>query len=275
MNSPSQTLSNPVPADTDMAPVANYASYPCLDQKRVLITGGGTGIGATMVAAFASQGARVFFLDIDSAASSALALALSGANIAPVFHHCDVTDLAALATCLETIERSAGPIEILINNAANDTRHAIEDVSPRSWEASMAVNLRHHFFCAQFVVPGMRPAGGVILNLGSISWHRALPDLTLYMTAKAAIEGLTRGLAKDLGKDRIRVNSIIPGAVRTPKQTMLWHTPDIEAKILEGQCLQQRVEAEDVAAMALFLASDNAARCTGRDYFVDAGWYGA
>ena len=140
----------------------------------------------------------------------------------------------------------------------------------------MAVNLRHQFFCAQAVAAGMRARGqGVILNLGSISWHLALPDLTLYMTAKAAIEGLTRGLARDLGSAGIRVNTIVPGAVRTPRQMRLWHNPQEEARILAGQCLPHRIEPHDIAAMALFLASDSGARCSARDYFVDAGWYGA
>lgn len=255
---------------------ANYATYPSLAGKHVVITGGGTGIGATLVEAFAIQGARVVFLDIEENASRALVDRLTSARIRPVFYACDLTDLCALTNCMVAIESSHGAVDVLINNAANDVRHSISEVTPEKWDASFAVNLRHLFFCAQAVSKGMLQSGsGVILNMGSISWHRALPNLTMYMTAKAAIEGLTRGLAKDLGAYGIRVNSIIPGAVRTPKQTLLWHTPDEEAKILAGQCLQQRVEAEDVASLALFLASDNAARCTGRDYFVDAGWYGA
>jgi NAD(P)-dependent dehydrogenase (short-subunit alcohol dehydrogenase family) len=174
------------------------------------------------------------------------------------------------------IEREHGAIEVLVNNAANDHRHDVADVTPQYWDNSLAVNLRHQFFCAQAVAPGMKAAGtGVILNFGSISWHLALGQLTLYMTAKAAIEGMTRGLARDLGADGIRVNCIIPGSVRTPKQMALWHTPEGEQAILNAQCLRQRVVPEDIAAMALFLASDNAGRCSGRDYFVDAGWYGA
>ncbi len=254
----------------------SYALYPSLVNKRVLITGGGTGIGATLVEAFVGQGAKVSFLDIADEASLALQERLSAAAHPPRFTHCDLTDLDTLAHTLAQIEQNCGAVDILINNAANDNRHVIEAISPKQWDDSIAVNLRHQFFCAQAVLPGMKAAGGgVILNMGSISWHRALPDLTLYMTAKAAIEGLTRGLARDLGPHKIRVNSVIPGAVRTPRQTMLWHTPDEEAKILGGQCLKQRVEPEDVAALALFLASDNASRCTGREYFVDAGWYGA
>lgn len=254
---------------------APYALYPSLAHKHVLVTGGGTGIGATLVAAFAGQGAKVSFLDIADEASLALEAQLGNAAYAPRYTHCDLTDLQALALTLRNIQDSHGTVDILINNAANDTRHAVEAITPQQWDAGIAVNLRHQFFCAQAVLPGMKAAGGgVILNMGSISWHRALPDLALYMTAKAAIEGLTRGLARDLGPHNIRINSVIPGAVRTPRQSMLWHTPEEEAKIVGGQCLKQRVEPEDVAALALFLASDNAARCTGREYFVDAGWYG-
>ncbi len=253
-----------------------YATYPNLADKRVVITGGGTGIGAELTTAFALQGAKVFFLDIATEASQALAASLSSAKYPPVFMHCNLMDLEALAKTFADIEQSAGAVEILINNAANDDRHNVADVTGKYWDDRMAVNLRHHFFCAKAVAPGMAAAGGgVILNFGSISWHLALPDLSLYMTAKAAIEGLTRGLARDLGPQGIRVNCIIPGAVRTPRQEALWTGADEEAKILAAQCIQERVEVQDVAALTLFLASDNAAKCSGRDYFVDAGWYGS
>jgi NAD(P)-dependent dehydrogenase (short-subunit alcohol dehydrogenase family) len=253
-----------------------YATYPSLVDKRVVITGGGSGIGAALVEAFAGQGAKVFFLDIADQPSKDLEHALRAAPHAPKFFHCDLVDLDALAATFAAIEGSAGGVDILINNAANDDRHRIDEVSGDYWDGRMAVNLRHQFFCAQAVAKGMQARGdGVILNFGSISWHLALQNLTLYMTAKAAIEGLTRGLARDLGAHGIRVNCIVPGSVRTPRQQQLWYSPEDEAKILAAQCLPQAVEAEDVAALALFLASDNAARCTGRDYFVDAGWYGA
>jgi len=261
-------------AATPVSHVAAPATYPSLAGRRVVITGGGSGIGAAMVEAFARQGADVVFLDIAERASLALESSLAtapGIAIAPRYRHCDLLDLAALAAVFAQI----GAVDVLVNNAANDDRHQIADVSPAYWDNRMNVNLRHQYFCAQAVVPAMQAAGrGVILNLGSISWHLALPNLSLYMMAKAAIEGMTRGLARDLGPSGIRVNSVIPGAVRTPRQTELWHTPDEEVKILAGQCLPQRVEPEDVAALVLFLASDNAARCTGRDYFVDAGWIG-
>jgi NAD(P)-dependent dehydrogenase (short-subunit alcohol dehydrogenase family) len=248
------------------------AIYPGLAGKRVVVTGGGSGIGAGIVEAFARQGARVHFLDIAERESLALQAALAVLPTPPGYIHCDLTNLDKVASVFADI----GPVDILINNAANDDRHQVGNVSPGYWDNRMAVNLRHHYFCAQAVAPGMREqGGGVILNFGSISWHLALPELTLYMTAKAAIEGMTRGLARDLGPHNIRVNSIIPGAVRTPRQEALWHTPEEEARILAGQCLPLRVEVEDVAALTLFLASDAAGRCSGREYFVDAGWYGA
>ena len=253
-----------------------YATYPDLAEKCVVITGGGTGIGAEMVSAFSKQGARVFFFDIEQAASTALARSLSEVPHPPVFIACNLVDLDAIGAAFAAVVEQGGPVDVLINNAANDDRHWVDEVTPAYWDARMAVNLRHQFFCAQAVAGGMRAKGeGVILNMGSISWHLALPNLSLYMTAKAAIEGLTRGLARDLGADGIRVNCVIPGAVRTPRQELLWTSPEEEAKILAAQCLSQRVEVQDVAALALFLSSDNASRCTGRDYFVDAGWYGA
>ncbi|MYM71044.1 SDR family oxidoreductase [Duganella sp. FT134W] len=248
------------------------AIYPSLAGKRVVVTGGGSGIGAGIVEAFARQGALVTFLDIAEKDSRALAASLAALPTPPAFVPCDLTDLQKVAQIFETI----GPVDILVNNAANDDRHEIANVTPAYWENRMAVNLRHLYFCAQAVVPGMRAAGGgVILNFSSISWHLALPELTLYMTAKAGIEGMTRGMARDLGRDNIRVNSVIPGGVRTPRQEALWHTPDEEARMLAGQCLPRRVEIADVAALTLFLASDSAARCSGREYYVDAGWYGA
>jgi len=264
------------PVASAVQPKANatfeQAIYPSLAGKRVIVTGGGSGIGAGMVEAFARQGARVHFLDIADADSLALQANLAGLAVPPVYVPCDLTDLARVAAVFAEI----GPVDVLINNAANDDRHTLAEVTPQYWENRMAVNLRHQYFCAQAAAVGMQAQGdGVILNFGSISWYLALPDLTLYMTAKAAIEGMTRGLARDLGPHNIRVNCIVPGGVRTPRQEALWHTPEEEARILAGQCLKQRVEVDDVAALALFLASDSARRCSGRDYFVDAGWYGA
>jgi D-xylose 1-dehydrogenase len=251
-----------------------YATYPDLAGKRVVITGGGSGIGAELVTAFAGQGARVYFLDIADDAGRQLEAALKDARQAPKFIHCDLTNLDAVAATFAGIEQECGGVDVLLNNAANDDRHDPLEVTPAYWENRMNVNLRHQFFCAQAAARGMvERKGGAILNFGSISWHVPHTQLALYMTAKAAIEGMSRALARDLGPHGVRVNTVVPGAVRTPRQQALWHNPEEEARILSGQCIPERVEMRDVAAMALFLASDNARHCTGREYFVDCGWY--
>ena len=259
---------------TEPQPSAGRAVYPSLADKRVIVTGGATGIGEALVEAFALQGARVVFLDIADAASEALVARLApAARHAPRFDHVDLSDIASLRETLAAIEADLGGIDILVNNAANDDRHAVAEVSPAYWDDRIAVNLRHLFFAAQAVVPAMtRAGGGAILNFGSISWHLALPELVLYQTAKAGIEGMTRALARDLGGLGIRVNTIVPGGVKTPRQDALWHDAQETARILDNQCLKQRVLPQDVAALALFLASDDARMCTGHDYFVDAGW---
>ena len=244
------------------------AIYPSLAGKRVLITGGASGIGAALVEQFARQGAAIAFLDVDDDAGAALAQRVAGAH----YHSCDLRDLDALKACMEAVIAQLGGVDVLLNNAANDDRHAVTDVTPAYWDERMATNLRHLFFAAQAVVPAMQAAGGgAIINFGSISWHLGLPDLVLYQTAKAAIEGMTRGLARDLGRDNIRVTTIVPGNVQTPRQQM-WYTPEGEAEIVASQCLSERIQPHDVAALALFLASDDARMCTGHEYFIDAGW---
>ena len=253
-----------------------YAAYPDLEGKRVVVTGGGSGIGSELTTAFARQGARVVFLDIAETASRELEASLADAQYPPRFMRCDLTRLDELKAVFARIEQELGGVDILLNNAANDDRHEIEDVTPEYWDSRMNVNLRHKFFCTQAVLPGMKERReGVVLNFGSISWHLPHTQLHLYMTAKAGIEGMTRALAREVGKYGIRANTVVPGAVRTPRQQALWHHPDEEARILAGQCIPERVEMEDVAALALFLASNNARHCSGREYFVDAGWYGA
>jgi NAD(P)-dependent dehydrogenase (short-subunit alcohol dehydrogenase family) len=253
-----------------------YATYPDLKGKRVVITGGGSGIGGELTTAFAGQGAQVVFLDIAEQASRELEQSLTGSAIPPKFIKCDLTNLDELKSVFARIEEEIGGVDILLNNAANDDRHEIEDVTPEYWDSRIAVNLRHKFFCSQAVLPGMKERGhGVILNFGSISWHLPHTQLHLYMTSKAGIEGMTRALAREVGKYGIRANTVIPGAVRTPRQQALWHNPEEEARILAGQCIPERVEMTDVAALSLFLASNNARHCSGREYFVDAGWYGA
>ncbi|HEX5049115.1 MAG TPA: SDR family oxidoreductase [Gammaproteobacteria bacterium] len=249
------------------------AVYPSLRDKRVLITGGGSGIGESLVEAFARQGARVAFLDILDQESKALAERLGASKWKPRFECCDLKDVEATRATIAKLEGELGGFDVLVNNAANDDRHALPDVTPEYWDDRIAVNLRHLFFCAQAVAPGMKKnGGGVILNFGSISWHVALPDIVLYQTAKAGIEGMTRAMARDLGESSIRVNTIVPGGVRTPRQERLWHNPEEEARILAQQCLKQRVLPADVAALVLFLASDDARMCTSHSYFVDAGW---
>ncbi|RQR27583.1 SDR family NAD(P)-dependent oxidoreductase [Burkholderia sp. Bp9142] len=254
----------------------SYAIYPSLRNKTVVITGGGSGIGASIVEAFAQQDSRVVFLDVAEEDSLNLQDGLRATTHPPSFRRCDLRNTDEIQQAFFEIEESVGPIEILVNNAGNDDRHEIGRVTTDYWDDRIAVNIRHQFFCAQAAAESMRKIGrGVILNLGSIAWHLALKNLSIYMTAKAGIEGMTHGLARDLGAHGIRVNCIVPGAVRTPRQMKLWQSAASEAKLVAAQCLNQRVEPEHVARMALFLASDDASRCTGREYFVDAGWYGA
>lgn len=248
------------------------AIYPSLTGKRVIVSGGGSGIGAAIVEAFHGQGAHVAFVDIDTASGEALAARLSQGAGRPIFSACDITDCEAYAATLADLAKQLGGCDVLINNAANDDRHAVADVTPAHWDRNMAVNLKHQFFAAQAVAPMMMQAGGgSIVNLGSISWHLGLEDLVLYQTAKAAIEGLTRSLARELGRKNIRVNTIVPGNVQTPRQ-MQWYTPEGEAEIVAAQCLDGRIQPVDIAAMALFLASDDSRFCTAHNYWVDAGW---
>ena len=248
------------------------AVYPSLKGRLVVVTGGGSGIGAGVVEAFARQGARVVFFDIAEADSRTLEASLAELDPAPVFEACDLTRIEALQAALGEVIARHGPIDVLINNAASDDRHALAEVTPAYWDDRIAVNLRHLYFAAQTAAPAMREQGrGVILNLGSISWHLGLPDLSIYETAKAGIEGMTRALARELGADGVRVACIVPGNVRTPRQ-MKWYTPEGEAEIVAAQCLKGRIEPRDVAALALFLASDDARFITGHEYFVDAGW---
>jgi NAD(P)-dependent dehydrogenase (short-subunit alcohol dehydrogenase family) len=244
------------------------AIYPSLKDKRVVITGGASGIGAAVVAAFARQGAKVTFLDILEGEAIALTKAINGAPHTPKFHKCDLTDLDAVTAFF----RETGPIDVLVNNAGNDDRHKLADITPAYWDERIAVNLRHMLFCAKEVVPGMKErGGGAIINFGSISWHLGLPDLVIYETAKAGIEGMTRALARELGGDNIRVTAVVPGNVKTPRQ-MKWYTPEGESEIVDQQSLKARVEPEHVASLVLFLASDDGRMCTGHEYWIDAGW---
>ena len=244
------------------------AIYPSLKGKRVVITGGGGGIGAGLTAGFVCQGAEVIFLDIVDADSAALVAQLSGAEIPPVYMPCDLMDLSALKAILAQI----GDVDVLVNNAGSDDRHKLADITPDYWDDRIGVNLRHMLFAAQAVAPGMaRRGGGAIINFGSISWHLGLEDLVLYETAKAGIEGMTRALARELGPDAIRVTCVVPGNVKTRRQEQ-WYTPEGEAEIVKAQCLKGRLLPDHVASLVLFLASDDAALCTGHEYWIDAGW---
>ena len=259
-------------AEGVLQPFVNAAVYPSLAGRKVIVSGGASGIGEGIVEAFVRQGSAVAFVDVLGAEGEALVGRLADAPIAPVFVRCDITDSTDYPSRICNLIGRLGGCDVLVNNAANDDRHKLEDVTPAYWDERIAVNLKHQFFAAKAVIPTMRAAGrGSIVNLGSVSWHLGLADLAVYQIAKAAIEGLTRSLARELGRDGIRVNTIVPGNVRTPRQ-LQWYDPEGEAEIVAGQCLDGRIEPFDVAAMALFLASDDARFCTAHNYWVDAGW---
>jgi len=250
-------------------PTAILARYPDLAGKTVFVSGGGSGIGAAFVRAFASQGCNVAFVDIADAPSCSLAAEL-GAAVR--YWRCDVRDIVALKTAIAEAGKTFGPIRVLVNNAACDDRHRFDDMTPEYWDDNQAVNLRHQFFAAQAVAMQMDAAGGgSIINLGSVSWMRGRPALAGYTTAKAAINGLTRTLARELGTRNIRVNCIVPGAIATERQRALWFSPEQEQKFIEQQCLKFRLSEDDVARTALFLASDEARGVTGQNLIVDAG----
>lgn len=237
--------------------------YDCLAGKQVIVTGGASGIGAAMVEAFAAQGSRVSFLDIDADAAAPLVARVPGA----AFHPCDVTDVAALRAALAAVE---GGVDVLVNNAARDDRHATAEVEPDAWRRALALNLDHQFFATQAVAPRMAPGASVIM-MGSVSWMRARPGMVGYTAAKAALNGLTRTLARELGEAGIRVNCIVPGAIRTERQTRLWRNPEMDQRILDDQALKFELDASHVARMALFLGSRQSAGCTGANFLVDAG----
>jgi NAD(P)-dependent dehydrogenase (short-subunit alcohol dehydrogenase family) len=254
-------------------PMSTKNAYPSLAGRHVFLSGGATGIGAAMVAAFAAQNAHVSFVDIDDEAARALAKTCNDMGGRVTGRICDVRDVTAYQSVLEDARREYGPIEVLVNNAASDDRHSIENVDAAYWDERLAVNLRHQFFAAQAVRDGMRELGrGVIINLGSTVWLFGAPHCIVYATAKAAVTGMTRSMARELGPEGIRVNCIVPGWVMTERQRRLYMNPASEEQIDSRQCLRTRIEPDDIAAMALFLASDDARSCTGQNFIVDAGW---
>ncbi len=249
------------------------ASYPDLRDKVVLVTGGGSGIGAAIVERFARQASRVGFLDIAEAPSRALVATLAASGMAVAYEPVDITDVAALRRAIAALRERLGPVEILINNAANDDRHATEAVTEEYWDGRIAVNLKHAFFAAQAVLPDMKARGaGAIVNFSSVSWMSGQGGMAVYTAAKSAMLGLTRSLARDYGAFGIRVNAVAPGWIMTERQLALWVTPDSEKQIYERQCLKRKLVPDDVARFVVFLASDEAGACTNQHYVVDGGW---
>lgn len=247
-----------------------FASYPSLRGKGVLVTGGATGIGRAIAVAFANQGAVVAILDIDRPSWEGLARELGSPHL---FAYCDVTDTQALRAAVDEAARTLGRLDIVIANAADDTRHDARTVTPEEWEASLSVNLGHQFFAAQAAEPHLRAAGGgSIICLGSIAWLNNTVGMVAYTTAKAGVHGLVRTLARLWGREQIRVNALVPGWTMTEKQLERWVDAEAERLIDDSQCLPGRVAPADVARAALFLASDDAAMITHQSLIVDGGW---
>lgn len=246
------------------------AVYPDLKGKVVVVTGGAGGIGAAISRAFLDQGARVGILDVDAARGEALGAAL-GANV--LFVDCDLTDIPALKAAIGDVRAALGPIDVLINNAAHDERHETLSVTEAYWDGRMAVNLKHQFFAAQAVLPDMQARGkGAIVNLGSTSWIIGQGGMAAYTACKSAVIGLTRSLARDFGASGVRVNALAPGWIMTERQLELWVTPETEQEIYRNQCLKRRLVPDDIARVAVFLASDEASAITNQHYVVDGGW---
>lgn len=249
------------------------AIYSDLADKVVIVTGGGSGIGAEIVRRFAGQGARVGFLDIADEPSEALAAELSAAGARVRYARADVTAIPALQAAIGTLRDALGPVDVLVNNAAHDERHPTETVTEAYWDDRIAVNLKHQFFAAQAVLPDMKARGsGAIVNLGSVSWMIGQGGMAAYTASKSAVLGLTRSLARDYGAHGIRVNAVAPGWIMTERQLALWVTPEAEREIAERQCLKRKLVPADVAKFVVFLASDEASGCTNQHYIVDGGW---
>ena len=246
------------------------AIYPDLAGKVVVVTGGAGGIGESISRAFAAQGARVGVLDIDQTRGQALQTALGDSAL---FFPCDVTDIPALQSAIQSVRDRFGPIDVLINNAAHDDRHDTLSVTESYWDNRMAVNLKHQFFAAQAVLPDMKATGkGAIVNLGSCSWIIGQGGMAAYTASKSAVLGLTRSLARDFGAFGVRVNAIAPGWIMTERQLELWVTPETEQSIYENQCLKRRLVPDDIARVVVFMSSDEAGAITNQHHIVDGGW---
>jgi NAD(P)-dependent dehydrogenase (short-subunit alcohol dehydrogenase family) len=253
---------------------SNLAIYPSLKDRSVFVTGGGSGIGESLVRHFCAQGARVAFVDIAEEASNTLVEDITAAgDRPPLFLPCDLRQIETLQAAVSQAVAAHGPIQVLCNNAGSDDRHQTEDVTVAYWDDRMAVNLRHQFFAAQAVRPYMKAlGGGSIINFGSITWMVGDADCPAYVTAKAAVWGMTRALAREFGPERIRVNCMVPGWVMTERQMRLWLNEAGEKQIAERQCLPDRLQPSDIARMALFLAADDSAMCSSQQFIVDGGW---
>ncbi len=249
-----------------------FAQYPSLKDAVVFVTGGASGIGKRIVQAFAEQGSKVGFVDMDTDNGAALADELTGQGATVRFEACDLRDIAALKTTFAGLQAALGPATVLVNNAARDDRHSWEDVTLDYYDERIATNIRHMFFATQAVAPGMIAAGkGSIINFGSNSWWEGAGGMPVYTTSKAAVHGMTRSFARDLGKHRIRVNTVVPGWVMTERQKELWATPEKLERQRQNQCLPDLIDPVYLARMVLFLASDDAAMCTANNYMVEAG----
>ncbi len=250
-----------------------YATYPSLAGKTVFVSGGASGIGEAIVRAFAGQGSKVGFVDIMEEQGRGLADELGGQGAEVFFVRADLTDVAALQDALARVVERLGTVTVLVNNAANDTRHDWRGETSESWDARIAVNLKHFFFAIQAIAPGMVEAGGgSIINFGSISWMLARGDMPVYTTSKAAVHGMTRSFARALGPHRIRVNTVLPGWVMTKRQLELWVDEAAERELQQSQCLPDRLQPDDLARTVLFLASDDSAMCSAQNFIVDGGW---
>ena len=250
----------------------SFARYPSLAGRVAFVTGGGSGIGATIVGALAEQGVRVAFVDILEEASHALIQQLSNVDHKPLFIRCDLTDIGAVRQAIQQVYQELGPVGILVNNAASDERHEVDKVTPDYWDNAMDVNLRHQFFAAQAVRPHMQEIGsGTIINFSSIVWKFGGAAFVAYATAKAGVVGLTNSLAREFGVDDIRVNAIAPGAVVTERQLRLWYTEEQADELMNRQLIKRRLLPEEIARTVLFLASDDSRMITKQCITVDAG----
>jgi NAD(P)-dependent dehydrogenase (short-subunit alcohol dehydrogenase family) len=253
---------------------ASSASFPSLKDRRVFLTGGGSGIGACLVESFARQGASVAFVDVAEAPSKALVERLKSLGYAPPWwKRCDVANVPALQAAIREAAAAIGDFDVLVNNVASDDRHGVADVTPEYWDARMAINERPAFFAIQAVLPGMYArGGGSIINIGSTGWKAKTAGYPVYATAKSSVMGLTRGLARELGAKRVRINVVSPGWVMTERQLQLWAVPDMRGEIARMQCVPDPIQAHHIAAMVVFLASDDSAACTAQEFIVDGGW---